>query len=1186
MRQDGREPGVTHRLALWREAGEWWSGEPYREFERFLDAQGIRREVERELPSLGSMGGQVPVDYRDDASEEISLQMRRKLGVSALDYESYKVHRRRLRKPIPESESAAAIPYVPLHVRSGYAFGRGMIPAHEIAVSAAAYGLPAAAIVDPISLIGAMEFVRAARQVGIHPLVGASFEMEEGGELTLIARDARGYRNLSRLVTECHLSEPRQFPLCNWSRLERWSERLLCLTGGDSGPVDRLLVRGREDQARALLLRLARIFGRGDLFVEIERSLLPWGISVGRRLRHLASELGLTAVAGGVVNHARPEHYPAQDILACADTLCTVDEIVGRKPIRHPDQPQGPSRPERALNAECFLRSPAEMTALFGDDPDLLRNTLKVAERCEAEVLPGRVELPRIFEDEEGMLRALVLDGARARCEKPTRGLCRRLEGEMERIFRLGYTRHFLTIWDACRWAGEQGILFSGRGSVVDSAVAYCLGLSRIDAHRHRLHFDRFLPDDGTKRPDIDIDFEAHRRNDVRGYLSRKYGSEHVATVSAIGTYGTRGIIREAGKALGLPEEAIGFLAKRIHGGVSPESLEDALEKRPELRNSSIPKERFRWVLRLGALLSDVPRNIRSHSSGVIVSSVPIADIVPVIWSAVEDVRIIQWDKYSAKHCFDKFDILCLRGQDVLAGTQERIRIRDVGFEVEKLPLDDEETYRTMRSGHLIGIPQSASPAMRQAHIRLRTANLHDASLVQAGIRPGVGGAVKLNDLIARRRGLKPYQFEHPDLETILGHTYGIIVFQEQVDLLLQTFCGFTSGEAESIREAIHERRREDYGRSLRDELVERMVSRGYTPSVAEQVLEMVSGFKGYGFAQGHALAFAEISIRSIYCQQNFPAEYFASLLDAQPAGYYGPCSLVNEARVRGVAILPVDVDRSGSEFKVEDVRSELDPQVILPSAGIRIALSQVAGLSEETRTRLISARGEKPYRSLFDCAARARPDRDELEALILCGAFDAIHENRRAMLWSVPRALAFAESCRGLEDALPLEMPEPEIVDRVEDFLDHEKAIQERRLLGLDVRRHLMAFERERVASRGGITGSECEALESGRKAIVVGNPIRLRFPPTRSGRRVVFFDLEDETGLLNVTCFDDTYQRDGHAIICSPYVTVIGEAQDRDGHTAFLAHRIFPYKPVLNAHGLPGGPGLPITTADFLSR
>ncbi|MFI5385953.1 MAG: hypothetical protein ACHQ50_07515, partial [Fimbriimonadales bacterium] len=922
--------------------------------------------------------------------------------------------------------------------------------------------------------------------------------------------------------------------------------------------------------------------------------------------------------------------------------------------------------------------------------------TLLIADLCDPDVLPERTKLPQIYDDDNRALREITLMGAHQRHEKISKKLKARIDYELDRIIRLGFAGHFLTAYDMVRWADAQQIQFSGRGSVVDSAVAFCLGFSRIDAFNHNLHFDRFLPVDGSKRPDIDIDFESRRRDDIREYLTKKYGRDHVATVAAVGAYCTRGIVREVGKALGLPNETIGYLAKRIHGGVPAHQLESALEQRPELRGSEIPKERFQWVFKLAEKLMDVPRNMRAHSSGVVISDRPICETVPVMWSASTyspdtgarasrpqrpgetpalQLRIIQWDKRSAKHFFDKFDILCLRGQDVLSGTESRVRIHSADFSVTRISTDDPETYRAMRSGELIGVPQSASPAMRQAHVRLKTENLHDASLVQAGIRPGVGGAVKLNKLIARRLGKEEYSFEHPDLEKILGHTYGIIVFQEQVDQLLQTFCGFSSGQAEDLRDSIYKRRREDFTVEITKELTHKIIERGYSRPIAELVVDYIVGFKGYGFAEGHALAFAEISIRSIYCQQNFPSEYFASLLSAQPAGYYGPCTIVNEARGRGVVILPPDLNRSGEEFTVEDL---VNQGLTVPGGAIRVALKQIANLSERTRKRIVAVdplwecakplalcnAAERqslhsvPYErqgrvqlmvaerhpereasdarlavevddpglpwgsrlsvtrfelrsfdskptldarfsaqddnlltpnsklqtlkfvSFFDFAAKVRPERDELEQMILCGLFDSVHANRRALLWAIPAALDYAQKLD--PGALPIEMQEPEIPEGIEDFSRAEKAIHERRVLGLDVDRHLMAYERERVSSRGGITSEDARRLPAGRKAIVVGNPIRLRFPPTASGKRVVFFDLEDETGLLNVTCFDETYQRDGHAIVCSPYVTIIGEAQDRDGHTAFLTQRVFPYNPaILNQVRVER---LPITVGDFL--
>lgn len=1167
-------------LARWREAGRWWEGEPPLEVIQYRDAKGIKREKTRELPPFHT-----PLSCRVDAvdhREDYILRPRKtrdeKVAIACGLIKSsgtIPIHRAR--------ES-----YVPLHVYSGYSFGKSTLFARELPRRAADLGLPAMALTDWMSLAGVMEFAHEARNVGITPLIGATVEMEEGGHLVIIAQTSNGYRAISRLITQCHLSQPRLFPLCSWDFLEAFAEDWLILTGGDGGWINLPLVRRDHAIPEERLLRLISLVGRERLLISIERSAVPWEIMVNEGLLELATRHHLRCVAASAITHAHRDNFPSQDILVCAETLCTVEELIGRKPQRHPSQPAVATRPQRAFNGERFLRSPDEFNRLYADHPELIDNTHLVTEMVESWVLPPRAELPWLTDDPAEALRFAVQRGAEERHKKMNHRLKMRLGHEVDRIINLGFAHHFLVAWELCEWAKREGILLSGRGSVVDSAVAYCLGMSRIDAFAHGLHFDRFLPADGSKRPDIDIDFEAARRDDVRNHLIKRFGADHVANVGAFGAYCSRGIIRAVGKAMGLDQAALGFLAKRVHMGVAPDQIASALEKRPELRQSGISTARLEWIFRLAGQLMDVPINLRAHSSGVVVCDRPVYDFVPITWSAgmQEDndssghLRMMQWDKRSAKYCFDKFDLLCLRGQDALSGTQRRIRESNPIFHVEDVPIDDPETYRTMRSGHLVGIPQSASPAMRQAHMRIKTQDLADASLVQAGIRPGVGGAVKMNELIARRHGHKPYAFEHPDLEPILGHTYGIVVFQEQIDQLLQVFAGYSGGEAEDIRDAIHKRRKEDYGKTIREELMERIQSRGYTPEVCEHVFDLIANFKGYGFAQGHALAFAEISVRSIFCQQNFPAEYFASLLDCQPAGYYGPCTLANEARNRGVMMLPPCVNKGSLRFEVEAVKSREDPQIIVPQGGIRVSLKQISGVSRGVFERIVEGRGEG-YRSFFDFVKRVRPAKDELERLILSGALDDLYPHRRAMLWAIPEAVRFAEANSG---SLGVEIPEPVLNHEVVDFSPAEKHIRERQVLGLDVAQHLMAYERERAREKGVLTTAEAQNLKDQEWAYVVGNPIRLRFPPTPSGKRVVFFDLEDETGLLNVTCFDRTYQQDGGNIICASYVTVYGQAQWREGHMAFLAKRVHRYHPVITKLANQEVSELPVVASDFL--
>ncbi|HWD39426.1 MAG TPA: DNA polymerase III subunit alpha [Fimbriimonas sp.] len=1162
-------PAGDELLAQWREVGEWWDLKPQRLVRRFIDEKGNCKEESKDLPALSLVSPEITQSAQAIAH---SIRVRDDTVARACGY-----------APEPPSlEEVKSQPYAVLHCLSGYSFGRSAMIAAAIPAFAKAGEARAALLADSLSLSGAAEFTTICLQAGLHPLIGATLEMADGGELVLVARNPVGFRSLSRLVTDCHLEEPRLFPLCNWERLERHTDGLLCLTGGDEGPINRALMSRDTVHASRMIDRLIGLYGRDNVFVEIERTDLPWQISVNRQLLDLSEKKCLLPVAGGQLTHAYPGQFAAQDMLVCIESLCLIEEVVGRKPRRDASQPPIRLPPRRALNAERYLRPYQEQLGRYADRPDLVENTMRVAERCDRYVLPGRTELPTFCENEPQRLQQLVWEGSKRCYPQLTRRQENRIKKELKIITQNKYSGHFLIAADMCRWATEQGIVHSGRGSVVDSMVAYCLGMSRIDAYEHNLHFDRFLPVDGSKRPDIDIDFEAHRRDDVRNYLIQKYGDKHVATVAAIGAYCTRGIIREVGKVMGIPEESLAYLAKRLHGSVSPHRLEREISLKPELRGSDIPMERFRWVFQLANDLMDIPRGMRSHSSGVVISKDPIADTAPVMFSGVEGVKIIQWDKRSAKKCFDKFDVLCLRGNDVLSTTQKQIRVHRPGFDVRDLPLDDQETYRTMRSGELIGIPQSASPAMRQAHIRLRTENFKDAGIVQAAIRPGVGGAVKINEYIARRRG-KPFTFIHDKLEEILGETHGIVVFQEQIDRLLQTFGGYSPGEAEEIREAIHKRRHEGYVKEIQSAVLEKIKGQGFNDEVAKEVYELVAVFQGYGFAQGHALAFAEISIRSIWCQQNYPAEYFAAILDAQPAGYYGPATLVNEARRRGVKVLPPDVNLSELTFRVEDVQSLQDPKIVMPNAGIRVSLKQIGGLSKVTVERIVTQREHAPYLSLADFAARVKPHRDELELLVLCGAFDRIERNRRRLLWGIPEALRYAELVASTKGALPVCLKDPPLAGGIEGFSELEEALYERKILDLDVEKHLMAFERPRILAKGGLTAIEAGRLQNNTKAFAVGNPIRLRFPPTASGKRVLFFDLEDESGLLNVTCFDETYQRDGHTVICSPYITVRGVAQERDDHIAFLAERIYPYKPVIESHK-PSHEPLPLVIGDFL--
>jgi len=1105
-------------LARWRESGRWWQQEPETERVRYLDRHGVLREE-----SLIWNAGVNAMQH---------IESRRSVDNGhTVDYDVVRLEQRNALRNVDYLAGAKveSYPIAALHGVSALSFGRSTMMPEHLAAYAKIRGYRAAAIADRFSLSGVVDFCTTANQIGIKPIIGATLELPDGSSIVVLSKSKRGYAALSRLISHCHLDSERMMPIFDIDAYDGQTQDLICLTGGYSGPIDRAIIRKKDPKPE--LRRLKRVFE--ELYIELESTAAPWTIALDRTLRALAEETKTPVVAGGPYTHATREDFLAQDALVCADTLCTVEEIIGRKPAND-------SVPVRWINSERHFRQAKAMLSHFGQEA--VDNTWKIAEKCTDDPLPEVPVFPNFDEQPERTLRSIVIQEAQKRYKNITSEHKYRIGGELDRICRLGFANHFLAMWEACEWARSEGILFSARGSAVDSAVAYCLGMSRVDAIEHHLHFDRFLPEDGSKKPDIDVDFEAARRDDVRHFFERRYGKDHVATVCAFATYQGRGIVRNIGKALMIPEPTLDFLAKRLHGSISGKHIEEGIHCRPELRDSGIPAERLKLLFELAQSIDGLPRQVAAHSSGVVLSSTPICETVPVMESGRHGVRIIQWDKYSSKKFFNKFDVLCLRGQDVLAGTQRMVREIASGFDANGIPADNVAVFEDFQKGNLIGTPQSASPAMRQAHMRLRSTNLHDVSLVQAGIRPGVGGAVKINELIKRRRSSVPYKYSHPLFESILGISYGIIVFQEQVDQLLQAFCGYTSGEAEEIREGIHKRRAESWDATIRDQVLAKCLSCGFNEEVAAEMFELVSGFKGYGFAQGHALAFADISIRCVYCQQHYPAEYFASLLSAQPAGYYGPGTIANEARIRNVCILPIDVNRSQERFTVEN-------------GCIRIGLMQQHALSAKTRSEIPR---NAPYRSIFEFARKVRPASNELECLIMSGAFEALHSNRRALLWSLPDAVADAKSAQGSL----FEPPEPAIDSTVDDFSSYEKAVLERSMLGMDIEAHLMKFERDRISEKGGITAAHArEGLKDRQQGLVVGHAMRLRFPPTSSGRTVVFFDLEDETGLLNVTCFEETYKKYGKAIICSPFVTLRGEAQERDGSMAFLAHRVYPY-------------------------
>lgn len=1027
----------------------------------------------------------------------------------------------------------SSLGFAHLHVHSCFSFQDGASHVEKLVRTARELGMDAMAITDHNSLSAAVRFAKTAEEYGIKPIYGAEVTLEDGSHLVLLAENAKGYSNLSLILTEAYMSmdwknitrllggrdtnrikaelgKRRLQPEVHLESLKAHNEGIIALSGCMRGAIPVLVLSGRFKQAFELALKYVEIFGADRFYVELENLCIPGNVRLLSSLVELADEVGVGICATNNVHYARKEDFVIHDVLTCIRTLTRLEDI----------------HPERRLNAENYLKSPEEMAALFRLWPEAIRTAGEIATRCESNVLPGGKLFPEFplpcGTTSAEYLRSLVYEGARVRYGKITPKIESRLEHELSVICTLGYEDYFLVAWDIVRFAKGEGIRFAGRGSAADSAVVYCLFITDVDPIQRGLIFERFLSLERAQKPDIDVDFDARRRDEVKRYVRRKYGTEHVATVCTFNTFKARSAVRDVGKVMGISEIDLDRLAKRLPH-VYADEIKTAIKKYPELYNGDISFNEYLRLFEICHDLAGLPRHIGTHLGGLVVSRIPLAEVAPLQVSARGDV-IIQLDKDDVEEIgLIKLDLLSLRMLSAIEDSTSSI-----GIDLGKIPLDDDATYKMINEGETIGVFQLESPAQRALQGRLGASDMEDIIASIALIRPGPIQGNMVEPFIARRRGLEEVTYIHPALEKILEKTYGVVLYQEQVIEIASAIAGFTPGEADRLRKVMTRHRSRAEMDEIGKEFVKKAIQNGVAPDVAETILSYIVGYAGYGFCQAHAAAFADTSYKTAYLLKHFPAEFYAAILNNQPMGFYPPNTICLAARLRGVRILPVDINRSLYEFIVED-------------GAIRIGLRQVRGMEEDLAREIIRSRGQAGYDSLFDFIRRVSIPRDLLENLILCGAFDNIHSNRKAMLWAIPKAL------RG-----SMNLPQ------IEDFSEREKFKWEFRTLGLHPALHPMELLRVQL-NKDDIASTSCaKKLPIGTFVKVAGLVIRPHRPPTKSGKVVVFFSLEDETGLLDVTVFEDTYKQCKGVMFTAPIVTVEGRLDYRGSIPSIVASSV----------------------------
>jgi error-prone DNA polymerase len=1025
--------------------------------------------------------------------------------------------------------------YVELHCHSAFSFLDGASLPDELVPTALELGYETLALTDHNSVSGSMEFAVSARALGVRPIHGAEVDLTDGRHLTLLVEDAVGWGNLCRILTRAH-AHTREKPgppsqaFVELGDVIEYAEGLICLSG--------CALRGVHDEFT--LRRLLDAFGPERLRIELQRPFLRDDRARNRRLEWMARRLGVPCVATGNVHaHARAR-APLQDALVAVRLHTTLDA----------------SEPQRRGNFSHVLASPAAMASRFPEHLEAVAETARLAERLRFDLscdlgyrYPGS-------EDAEAMRKLTELCQARlddryrgAGSERDARA---RLEQELRIIERLKLPGFFLLHHDMLELAREVAVEVRGpdsvrallppgrgRGSSVSSIVCFLTGLSHVDPIANDLLIGRFLNEELTALPDIDLDFPRDIREKLIPRVHERYGHDRSALVAAFPTYRARGAIRELGKALGLPAGEIERVARGSEGWDAREVSKDIDNVFDGRRGAG---GRWAWLARLAAEAHGLPRHLSQHSGGMIVATRPLIDCCPIVPAAMEGRQIVQWDKDSCSDAgFLKIDLLGLGMLSAVERSVELIeRTRGEQIDLSRIPYDDPATYECIQNADTTGVFQIESRAQMQSLYRTRPENLKDITIQVAIVRPGPiqGGAV--NPYIERRQRLRvdpDYQvpYDHPSLEPALRETLGGIIFQDQVIEVSIAFAGFSPGEAEGLRRAMSRKRSDAAIEAYHQRFVAGARRKhGVDEATAERVFAMVRGFSGFGFPKAHGAAFGLLAYQSTWLRVHYGPEFLCSLLNEQPMGFYPPDALVHEAQRRGIEVLAPDVNESHATCELDG------------DGRVRIGLGYVRGVAEQEVRELVTVReAGGRFRGLSDLASRGSSSAASLELLAWSGACDSLVQDaahgsaRRIALWQLGVATPGQRVPGGVQLALPLDLPAP---PKLAALTPWASMLADYSTTGLTVEAHPMALLRDRLPA-GLATSRELSVLRHGTRVGVGGMVVARQRPGTANG--IVFVLLEDEYGTINLIVPAPVYDRYRLTVRTEPLILAQGKLE-----------------------------------------
>jgi error-prone DNA polymerase len=1115
--------------------------------------------------------------------------------------------------------------YIELHARSAFSFLEGSSLPEELMSACARLNMPAMALLDIDGVYGAPRFHLAAKKLKIKAHIGAevtvcspqrhgdtekgkksrSSENQQptinnqtfkdssvspclrgGFRLPLLVASRVGYQNLCRLITKMKLRAKKGEGAVQKEELEEYAPGLICLTGGADGPLAAALQHGGSEEARAQVEQLIGLFGRGNVYVELQRHFHREEESRNRAAVAIARSLDLPLIATNGVCYAAAKDRELCDAFTAIRhhrTLSTAGRLLAR-------------------NSERHLKSPQEMQQLFADLPDAISNTLELSSRLEFTLNDLGYQFPRYpvpeGETMDSFLRERAWEGFRERYGRAANDMQtrarRQIERELALIEKLKLAGYFLIVWDLVRFCREQNILAQGRGSAANSAVCYSLGITAVDPVSMELLFERFLSEERGEWPDIDLDLPSgDEREKVIQHVYRSYGERGAAMTANVITYRNRMAAREIGKALGFDPETLAKISAAVATWEFRDE-NDALDCRFRDAGLDLKHPRLRKYYELCLAVQDMPRHLGQHSGGMVICQGQLDSVVPLEPASMPGRVVVQWDKEDcAAMGIIKVDLLGLGMMAVLKDSIELIRdhYREE-VDLAHLPQDDPAVYSALQQADTVGLFQVESRAQMSCLPRLRPKKFYDIVVQVAIIRPGPIVGQMVNPFLLRRQGREDVTYPHPSLEPVLKRTLGVPLFQEQLLRLAMIAANFTGGEAEDLRRAMGFKRSQARMKEIEARLRAGMTDNGISSEAQEKIILSITSFALYGFPESHAASFALIAYASAFLKCHYLAAFTAALLNNQPMGFYSPATIVKDAQRHGLKMLPVDVTCSEWMCTLEAVQSTEYPVPSKATAGgtpaLRLGLRYVRGLREEAAQALVRERMLAPFASIHDLTRRVPQLRkDELNTLAEIGALNAVASteylvprflrpshslggrndkgftgysvpgtqysklHRRDALWQVERAV------RGSGPLLE-KLPEPDSPSPLQPMNHEERLVADFHGTGLTVGPHPMAYRRDWLNAMGIRRASDLRDIPNGKRLRIGGCVITRQRPGTAKG--FVFVSLEDETGVANAIITPDLFHRNRLLLTSERFLAIEGILQNQDNVISVKAERVLP--------------------------